>query len=232
MAAPAGGASPPIDGRVCNRSRFFHRGAREAATDPNDPSGAAAEITAPVEIDGNVLFRLRGISALPAAERAARVTANIVSVADDSALRTEDLHVVESGDYLRIMAGDRPVVNLVEADAELERVSLRALADVDLLRIARAIEEYRDARKPERLLQGGLRALVATVALIVAIGAALWLARHVSLLLDRRFRRRIKSFEIQSFEFVRAEQIWGGLRALLRVIAALTILGLGFFYLE
>ena len=60
------------------------------------------------------------------------------------------------------------VVTLVEADAALEHVSLRALADTYRSRIARAIEEYRAARAPERLLQGALRALAATVAALVA----------------------------------------------------------------
>jgi hypothetical protein len=50
----------------------------------DDPSAAPdAEVTAPVEIDGNVLFRLPGISSLPAPERAARVASNIAAITDD-----------------------------------------------------------------------------------------------------------------------------------------------------
>jgi small-conductance mechanosensitive channel len=203
----------------------------KTAADPGEVGGADAEITAPVEVDGNVLFRVRGISALPAAERAARIAAHIVDLADDPAVRSEDLRVVASGDYLTIVASDRPVVTLIEADAELERVSLRALADVYRSRIARAIEEYRTARTPEHLLQSGLRTVLATLALVLAIGLVLWLARRIDTLVERRFHRRIKSLEIQSFEFVRAEHIWGALRALLRAVSTLTILAFGFFYL-
>lgn len=43
---------------------------------------------------------------------------------------------------------------------------------------------------------------------------------------------RIKALEIQSFEFVRAERISGGLRTLLRAIRTLTILAFGFIYLD
>ena len=163
-------------------------------------------------IDGDVLFRVRGISSLPAAERAARVSANIVGLASDREVRPEDVQVVEAGEYLRIAAGDRAAVTLADADAALERVSLRALADLHRTRIVRAIEEYRSARAPERLLRDALRALAATAAAIVAVGLVLWLARRLRLLVDRRFGSRIKSLEIQSFELVRAEHIWGGVR--------------------
>src|SRR5262245_10982125 len=156
----------------------------KSAADPSEFSGANAERTAPVSIDGHVLFYLRGISSFPAAERASRVAANIVGLAADPAVRTEDVRVVESGGYLNIAAGDRPVVTVVEADGELEHVSLRALADTHRLRIVRAIEEYRAARTPERLLQGSLRAFVATVALVTAIGLTLWLARRANMLMD------------------------------------------------
>ncbi len=198
----------------------------------DESSAVDAEVTAPVEIDGNVLFRLRGISSLPAPERAARVAGNIVGLADDPAVRPEDVQVLEAGEYLRIAAGDRTAVVLVDADAVLERVSLRALADAHCVRIARAIEEYRRARAPERLLQGALRALAATAAVLLAIGLVLWLARRVRLLVDHRFGSRIKSLHIQSFEFVRAEHIWGGVLALLRALAALLILGMVFVNLH
>ncbi len=192
-----------------------------------DESLADVEVTAPVEIDGNVLFRLRGISSLPAPDRAARVAANIVGLANDPDLRPENLQVVEAGEYLKIAAGDRTAVTLVDADAALEHVSLRALADTHRSRIARAIEEYRGARAPERLLQGALRALAATAAALVAVGLVLWLARRLRLFVDRHFGSRIKSLEIQSFELVRAEHIWGGVRALLRALTALVISGVG-----
>src|SRR6185369_10816814 len=96
----------------------------------------------------------------------------------------------------------------------------------------RAIEEYRSARTPERLLRAALRALAATAAVIFAVGLVLWLARRLRLLVDRRFGSRIKSLEIQSFELVRAEHIWGGVRALLRAFAALVIFAVGFIYLH
>lgn len=169
--------------------------AETAAAETGNVVGAPIA-TAPVEVDGNVLFTLRGVSALPAAERAAVVKARIQALARDPAVRTADLHVVESGIYFAIMAGDVRVIALVEADARMEHVTLRTLADLYRHRIVWAIDEYRSARTPEHLMENGLRALGATLAFALAIGLVLWLARRLDALVERRFRRRIKSLEI------------------------------------
>src|SRR5262245_51253893 len=56
------------------------------------PSTAAAQtpdtevdgvVTAPVEIDGRVLFRVRGVSSLPAEQRAERIRQQMLDVAAD-----------------------------------------------------------------------------------------------------------------------------------------------------
>jgi small-conductance mechanosensitive channel len=200
--------------------------------DADDDSTVDAETTAPIVIDGDVLFRVRGISSLPAADRAAHIAANIIGLAGDPEVRPQDVRVVEAGEYLRIAAGDRTAVTLAEADAVVERVSLRALADLHRNRIARAIEEYRSARAPQRLLRAALRALAAAAAALVAIGLVLWLARRLRLFVDQHFGGRIKSLGIQSFELVRAEHIWGGVRALLRAFTVTAILGIGFLYVH
>ena len=68
------------------------------------PASVEHEVaTAPVEIDGRVLFRLRGVSSFPAAERARLVTDRIVAAAADPAASVDGLRVVE-GDRRR---GDR-----------------------------------------------------------------------------------------------------------------------------
>jgi hypothetical protein len=62
---------------------------------------------APVEIDGNVLFELRGATTLPAQRRAGGVRERIVALAADPAVRVDELRVVMTADYAKIMAGDR-----------------------------------------------------------------------------------------------------------------------------
>jgi hypothetical protein len=185
-----------------------------------------------LEIDGQVLFRLRGAESLPAEVRAAGVKARIVELAADPTVRTTDLRVETSGEYVRVMAGDRAAVTLVDADAQLMRVSLTVLAELSRLRIAQAIEEYRQARRPEQLLRDAVAALAATLALPLAVVLVVWLTRRLDVRLERRFHRRIKALELQSFELVRAEQIEGALRTLLRGLRTVALLALALLYLH
>jgi len=198
-----------------------------------EESGTDANIrTAPVEIDGHVLFQLRGAAALPAKVRAARVKERIEAVAADPTVRTDELHVVPSGEYRKIMAGERSVLTLVDADAQLMQVSLTVLADICRARIAEAIDEYRRARRPEQLLRDALAALAATAVLALAVVLVVWLTRRLDVRLERRFHRRMEALEVQSFELVRAEQIRGALRNLLGGIRAVGLLMLALLYLH
>jgi small-conductance mechanosensitive channel len=181
---------------------------------------------APVEIDGRVLFDVRGVPALPAAVRAARVRARIEALAADPTVRTDTLHVEVSGEYVRIMAGERPAITLVDADAQQMQLSLTVLADLVRDRIAQAIDDYRAARRPEQLLRHALAALAATAVLALAAVLVVWLTRRLDVLLERRFHRRIKALEAQSYALVRAEQIRGVVRNLLRGVRAVALLAI------
>src|SRR5262245_53228729 len=81
----------------------------------NTAGGAVeAEIpTAPVEFDGNVLLHVRGVSSLPAAERAQLISKRLTEVAADNRIPVDALHVVEEQGASRIMAADHPVMTVV-----------------------------------------------------------------------------------------------------------------------
>jgi small-conductance mechanosensitive channel len=196
------------------------------------PGSEANISTAPVEIDGDVLFHLRGSAALPAKVRAARVKDQIEALAADPTLRADELQVVPSGEYVTIMAGDRRVLSLVDADARLLQISLIVLADLYRNRIVQAIDEYRQARRPEQLLRDALSALAATAVLALAVVLVVWLTRRLDVRLERRLHRRIEALKIQSFELVRAEQVRGALHNLLRGIRAVALVAFALFYLH
>ena len=207
-------------------------GAAPAALIAAEPGVASSTSTAAVEVDGYVLFHLRGTHALPAEVRAAAVRARIEALAADRSVRTDALHVVPSGEYLKIVAGEVDVVTLVDADARLTDLSLTVLADVYCRRIGQAIEAYREARRPEQLLHNALVALAATVTLALSVVLLMWLTRWLDRRLERRFERRIKELEVQSYALVRAEQIRGALRNLLRGVRTLALVGVALVYLH
>src|SRR5690606_6597617 len=83
---------------------------------------SAELVTAPVVVDGVVLFRVRGVSSLPPAERARLVQRQIVTVAADARISIDSLRVVEIEGASQIRAGDVAVFTIVDADAQMERL--------------------------------------------------------------------------------------------------------------
>lgn len=204
--------------------------ARKAA-----PAGVQPDLdvqTAPVEIDGALLFRVRGVSAFPAEKRAATIAGRIEALAADPGIRAESLRTVESDVGTNIMAGDRLVMVLLDEDARLEGVGRKVLALAYVERIRKSIEDYRSARTRESLQTSGIYALAATVMLALILALVIWLSRRVATGLERRYRQRIQSVGIQSFHIVRAERIWGALRNALNAVRVLAVLVIAFLYLE
>jgi small-conductance mechanosensitive channel len=200
------------------------------AQGPSQP--AEAEVpTAPVELDGTVLFRVRGVSAYPAEARAQAVQSRIVAAAGDRSIAPESLQIVPVGDSLRIVANGQVLAVVVEADAALEGISTADLAAIHRERIRQAIVDYRAARSAQALRRAALDTVIATVVLLAVVGALLLFWRWFDALVKRRVDARIRTVGIQSFEVVRAEQIRGMLRTILLAVRALLLLALVLIYL-
>ncbi|MBS1212204.1 MAG: MscS Mechanosensitive ion channel [Proteobacteria bacterium] len=198
-------------------------------------SAAHAEVEvaeAPVLIDGRVLFRVRGVSAYPAERRAAAIEDRIEGVARDPEFQKDMLQAVESAETTRIMAGDRMIMMVLDADAEIEGVRRQELATALAQRIREAIDDYRRQRTPEMLLQDGLYAAVATIVLVSVLALVVWIGRRLAVLMERRLHRHIHALGIQSFEIVRAERLWAALRGALGAGRALAILAIAIAYLH
>jgi hypothetical protein len=99
-------------------------------------------------------------------------------------------------------------------------------------RIRAGIESYRAARTTRALLLGAAVAVIATLAAAAAVKGVGWLSRRLVRFLEERFRTRIGSVGIQSFEIVRAERVWEVLRGAIRVMRTLVVLVLVFIYLQ
>ena len=186
--------------------------------------------TAPVELDGAVLLTVRGASSLPAAERARRIEERLTAVAADTTIPVDSLRVVDDEGASRLMAGDRTIMAVVDADASLEQVSRSTLAAIHLMRLGQAIVDYREARSASALRTNALNALGATAALLVAAVAVFWSWRRFDSLLTSRLRERIQTVGIQSFEVMRAERIWKALRGALTALRTLALLTIALVY--
>jgi len=189
---------------------------------------------APVIVDGDELFDLRGISSYPAQERAKVVAERIRAVARDETIATSDLRAVKADDRTNIQAGEHRIVSLFDADAEAEQLDERqTLAEIMQNRIAKAIVRYRYERSRDYLLPQAIHAAIVLGVLVALLLALRWLFRWFNRLLERRFHSQIKKLEVKSFRLLSAEELkgaWlGGLRSVhLLVALALIVLGAGY----
>src|SRR5262249_19763967 len=131
-----------------------------------------------------------------------------------------------------IMGGPVTVMTVTDADARAVGLNRQEFADAIVRRISQAILDYREARKSESLLNGGLWALGATVLAAVVAAIFLSLMRRLRRALLRRADKPIEAFRIQSFELVSAERIRHFLRAFPKAITAVGIVVLVLAWLQ
>jgi small-conductance mechanosensitive channel len=188
-------------------------------------------ITVPVELDGTVLFRVRGVSSLSAKERASGIRSRLVAVAADPSIQPDAIRIVEQEGITRIQAGDQPIMSVVEADARVEQVARTDLAQAHLFRIKQAISSYRADRTSGARRGAAVNAAAATLALVLAFVVGLWLWKVAYRVLGDRLKARIQPVGIQSFELMRAEQIREAVRTALVAVRTLVFLTLVLVYL-
>jgi small-conductance mechanosensitive channel len=196
------------------------------------PEAEATVATAPVEIDGATLFRVRGGTSFPAELRARTISDRIVRVASDRAIPADAIRIAQNDQFTQIVAGNIPIMAVVDADASLEQIRLIELAEIHRRRIQQAIVDYRAAREPAALRRGVVNFLVATLLLLATIAALLWLWRRADRFLMHRLQARIHSVQIQALELLRAERIWAAVRHGILLLRAAVFLIVALVYLE
>lgn len=188
--------------------------------------------TAPVVVDGKVLFVLRGISSYPAEVRASDVRSRIIEIAKDGQLDIADLHIESEKLVTRIELGDRLVMALVGVDAEIEGVDLDILAVSYMNRISEAITEYRNDRSRDRLLRNGGFAVGATLVLVLALWGVLRLFDLMRKWAERRIQKSIRELASKTYHLFHAGRLWGLLSAGLQILRLVAVLTLVYFYLN
>jgi small-conductance mechanosensitive channel len=205
---------------------------QEPTGQPGEREPAGAVVQAPVVIDGDVLFSVRGITAYPAERRAAEIEAKIRTLARDPRIDASSLTLDDQPDGTWILANGQRVLRVHDEDASLEAVDRRTLADAHRARIVDAIAAYREARKPGVLWRHALLTLGATLALIVGayIGRRFfgWLQAR----LERRYRDRVHDVSIQSFQLLSAEQLWWALSGILSFVWGVAVIAMILVYLR
>ncbi len=190
------------------------------------PAADDGQLVAPVVLDGETLFRLRGVSAVPAERRAGIARDAIVRVAENPALDPTALSAEKQGDRYMVYVDGERVATLFPFDAAIEQVPLETLVEAVQMRLTEAIIDYRQARSPERLLRA-----TAVLVGITLLGALLLYAVHLlfgwfSRLTEGAMKKRLEQVERASHRLIDASQLWGWLGGLVRGIRTLAIIAI------
>lgn len=178
----------------------------------------AGQVTAPVILDGKVLFRVRGVSAFPAAERANAISGRIRDFAQVKTIPVEDLHLLETDIGTNIMAREHFLMAISDADAGIEGIGRTALAKMNMTKIAETVTVYRYRRTPRYLIVNTGRALAATLVFMLTLFVIQRTFRRVRGFMETRLKERVKGLHLMSFEVVKANQLWSVLSTALRTV--------------
>lgn len=194
-------------------------------------SEAAFEL-APVTLDGDTLFKVRGLSSLPAAERAAIISARIEEAAADPVFDPRQIEVLETPEMTQVIAGQHLFVRIFDADAEIEQVDRHALAGAAAQSIRAAIAEYREQRRPERMRKSVVTVLVASAMLGGLVTVILWVTGLIGAAVKRHLQPKIVGLKVQSLQLVPGSQVWATLAMAGRGIRFILLLLAVYLYAE
>ncbi|WP_377186823.1 mechanosensitive ion channel family protein [Ruegeria meonggei] len=207
----------------------FAAAAQDIAEDLRVDEEQSETFKAPVIVDGETLFFLRGSSALPASDRVERVQDAIIEVAEASTSTTVAIVFEDTELGTLILADDVQVTIVTEADAELDQMELDVLSFLHGQAIEEAIIAYRANRTEQARVSGAIEAAGWTFGFIVFVVAILWLHRSIRRRTLKFVKRHLKDVETATAKSVQAEAIAALVRYGLNFVL-LIIFFLGFYY--
>jgi len=188
--------------------------------------------TAAVTVDGTTLFRVRGIEAYPAEQRARVIRERIEQVAADPSVSANSLQIGEREEYTTISVGDKVLMAVTEADATLEGVDRRSLMPVYRARIAEAIDKYRGSRTASNLFRSALYSAASILAFVIALFAGNLLYRRAARGIENSLRQKMMILDSRWLRTLHAERLWSTVGGMLRAFRAAAFVAMGFFLAE
>ncbi len=195
----------------------------------NDDEDAFA---APVVVDGEELFVVRGSSALPATARAEKVQERLEAVAEASDATEVDVKLLENEFGIEIQIDGRMITITTEADAAYEKFDLDILAGLQAEAIEKAILAYRDDRSGAARVGSAFAAIIWT--LLFAGISVLFFRKRQQLVefVTRTIRKQFATVEEKTQAVIRGKAIAAIAGYLVNVMLWVGYLALFYYYLS
>jgi small-conductance mechanosensitive channel len=177
-----------------------------------DPESAAVRTDiAPIKVDGEIIFYVRGISSFTAQRRAAAISKRIVAAASQWNDSTDTVIVVTDKEKLQIFAGRHFIMNVYDADASREGIKRSTLAELNAQKIELTVSWYRSQRSGPVLVRKAFHALGALILLVILMFGTQRFLRWLHKILQSKISARVESMESKSFKLIQSGQIWKAL---------------------
>jgi len=197
-----------------------------------EPDSLAEFSRAPVVVDGNKLFFVRGISSYPANERAKVIKERIEDIAADQSVPANSVNIIESDLRDDIFVSNKFVMSVFDSDAKIEGVRRELLSITIKRNIIKAINLYRYERSSEALLNKAFFALGATIVTLLLLLLFRWGIKKLHLFLESKLKTKIETLETRSFQLIKSNQLWFTFYNLSKTIKFLLTLIIIFIYVQ
>ena len=211
------------------------QGAGAAAAQAATSSVAAADsltaeegTEAPVTLDGRVLFHVVTVAGHPAERRAADISRRLLEIARDGTLSPDSITIAGTDLGAEIRLGPRLVMIVFRPDAQLIRAAPLPAAAV-YARVLRAeLGRYREAHSPRAIVEGFVKAALATVALLLVLFLLARIGRSLHRRAERWFAGREEAIATRTRHLVNLRHLMVALDTALHLVG-LTLLLLALY---
>ena len=188
--------------------------------------------SAPVIVDGEELFLVRGSSALPANERAENVSTRIISVAESSESSAVAIEIRDSDLGKTILANGKMITVTTEADSDMEQMDMDVLSALHGEAIEQAILLYRANRSDDARVGSVLEALVWTAVFALVAGLVVKLRNWLPDRVGKMVESRVVGVQEATNDMVRGSAVAGLVQYALRMVMLLILIILLYYYLS
>jgi small-conductance mechanosensitive channel len=203
----------------------FTRGLSGQESKAGDPELQSVQLpVAPVQIDGNLLFNVRGISTYTAEQRAAAISKRIRTAASDRSISTDSVKIIPTPDYYSIYAGKLFIMNAYSVDADNEKIKIETLSQLVKQKTVDAMVLFRLHRSPNYLIRKSITALGSLILFTLILFLIIWLFRKIDILFQKKMKSSIDTLENKSFSLIRAHQLWKIYHGAIRILRIIIII--------
>ncbi len=191
---------------------------------PAPDSLVAEEVTeAPVILEGRVLFHVVTVAGHPAERRAADIGRRLLEIARDRTLSPDSITIAGTDLGAEIRLGPRLIMIVFRPDAQLIRAAPLPAAAVYARVLRTEIGRYREAHSPRAIVEGFVKALLATVVLLLVLFLMTRVGRSLHRRAERWFAGREEAIATRTRHLVNLRHLLAALDTALHLVG-LTIL--------